>query len=301
MSFKVFIYYCALCGGWAAFLAWFVVWVLKVDHIDGAVGRSVAIGAILGMLVASGVGFVDAVLNAVGMLRLVRVMICSVMGMVGGAMGGLLGGVVVSATNVTLLVLPGWVLAGALIGSSIGVFDVMRAVTSNDDKTAAFKKLLNGVYGGLLGGFLGGLPFALIYSSGTLDDLIPHAKLTIGLVLLGLCIGLMIGLAQIILKQAWVRVEQGFRPGRELLLTKDETTIGRAEGSDLLLLADNTIGKLHAKIVLKNNRYLLKHEAEEGETTLNGDPISKPTPLRAGDLIGVGRSVLKFGEKEKRR
>ena len=26
MSFKLFIYYCALCGGWAAFLAWVALW-----------------------------------------------------------------------------------------------------------------------------------------------------------------------------------------------------------------------------------------------------------------------------------
>src|SRR6202008_206708 len=139
--------------------------------------------------------------------------------------------------------------------------DVVRALLTGENILAALKKLLNGIYGGLLGGFLGGVPFALVYKVAILDTYLPNAKLTIGLVLLGMCIGLMIGLAQVILKQAWVRVEEGFRPGRELLLTKDEITIGRAEGSDLLLLADTSIGKLHAKIRLKNNRYLLEHAA----------------------------------------
>jgi hypothetical protein len=266
-----------------------------------ALSFSAGTGAALGLLIASAVGFVDAFLNAVGLLRLVRVMICGVLGLIGGALGGLVGGFVVKQTSEPLLALPGWVLVGTLVGASVGVFDVARAVMAGEDVKAASKKLLNGVYGGLLGGFVGGLPFTLIYSSTKLSDLVPNARLTIGLVLLGICIGLMIGLAQVILKQAWLRVEEGFRSGRELMLTKDETTIGRAEGCDLLLLADNTIAKLHAKIVLKNNRYLLKHEAEEGETLLNDEPVGKPTPLRAGDLIRVGRSVLKFGEKEKRR
>src|SRR5947209_7243277 len=181
MSFKVFIYYCALCGGWAAFLAWAVVLIFKLPDKD-ALTFSAGTGAVMG----------------------------------------------------------------------------------GEDVKAASKKLLNGVYGGLLGGFVGGLPFTLIYSSTKLSDLVPHARLTIGLVLLGICIGLMIGLAQVILKQAWLRVEEGFRPGRELLLTKDETTIGRAESCDLGLFGDNTVQKLHARILLQNNRYLLVHAAEDG-------------------------------------
>jgi len=148
---------------------------------------------------------------------------------------------------------------------------------------------------------VGGVPFTLLTMSEDVQKAIPHGALAFSLVLLGLCIGLLIGLAQIILKQAWVRVEEGFRPGRELLLTKESIVLGRAEGCDLILLADNSIAKQHATIRLKNNRYLLEHTAEEGETLLNDEPVHKPTPLKAGDLIRVCRSVIKFGEKEKRK
>jgi hypothetical protein len=299
MSFKGYIYYCALCGGWAAFLVWALVLLLNLSANEP--WRSATIGALLGFFVAAAVGFVDAVLNAVGMQRFVRVMLCGALGVFGGFLGGLIGGFAVSQFNEPLIALPGWVLVGTLVGASIGVFDVVRAVAAGEDVTASAKKLLNGIYGGLLGGFVGGLPFTLIYSSTKLSELVPNARLTAGLVLLGLCIGLMIGLAQVILKQAWVRVEEGFRSGRELMLTKDETTIGRAEACDLGLFGDSSIEKLHAKIVRKNNRYLLAHAAEDGETFLNDEPVHRPVPLRAGDLIRVGSSVLKFGEKEKRR
>ena len=40
MSFKLFIYYCALCGGWAAFLAWGLVQWLGVG--DRGIGRCCA-------------------------------------------------------------------------------------------------------------------------------------------------------------------------------------------------------------------------------------------------------------------
>ena len=41
-----------------------------------------------------------------------------------------------------------------------------------------------------------------------------------GFTALGLCIGLLIGAAQVILKEAWVKVEAGFRPGRELIVVE---------------------------------------------------------------------------------
>src|SRR5947209_3223613 len=95
MSFKVFIYYCALCGGWAAFLAW------TIGHLGGFVGRGARIesdmvkamltGGLLGLFVAAAVGTMDALLNAVGSQRIIRVLLCLVIGMVGGFLGGLIG------------------------------------------------------------------------------------------------------------------------------------------------------------------------------------------------------------------
>jgi pSer/pThr/pTyr-binding forkhead associated (FHA) protein len=123
-----------------------------------------------------------------------------------------------------------------------------------------------------------------------------------GFVALGACIGLFIGLAQVILKEAWVKVETGPRSGRELILTKDETTIGRAEACDIGLFGDNTIEKMHARIVLKNGRYLLVDADTPSGTYLNDERITEPAPLRSGDLIRVGRDrLLRFSEKQKRR
>src|SRR5262249_11959334 len=111
----------------------------------------------------------------------------------------------------------------------------------------------------------------------------------------------LVGLAQVFLKEAWLKVVEGFRAGRELLLTRDETTIGRAESCDLGLFGDSAIAKLQAAVILKNNRYLLDHVADEGETLLNDEPVLKPTPLRNGDEIRLGRAVLVFGDRQKRR
>jgi hypothetical protein len=293
MSFKLFIYYCALCGGWAAFLAWALVAYLGIPAVRSDFLRAILIGGVLGALLAAALGTVDGFLNAVGSQRYQRALFCLGLGFLGGLVGGFLGELLHQASFPIVI---GWLLAGVLIGGSVGAFDLLRARLNEEDPRAALKKTLNGVYGGLLGGLLGGLPFGFLAGSPAL----PSSSLTIGLVALGVCIGLSVGLAQVILKEAWLKVESGFRAGRELLLTKGVTTIGRAEGCDLGLFGDNTIAKTHARILLQNNRYLLADAGSETGTFLNDEPVTAPTPLRSGDVIKVGKSILVFGERQKR-
>lgn len=297
MSFKLFIYYCALCGGWAAFLAWGMAQVggfnPRTSSLKEIVSAPLTAG-VLGLLVAGAVGAMDALLNAVGSQRLVRVGICLAIGLVGGLVGGLIGQLLYNLSHWTLVV--GWILMGVAVGASVGVFDLVRAVTAKEDRRAPLKKVLNGVLGGLVGGLMGGLPFGFLAGLGKLD----RSGLAIGLVMLGACVGLMIGLAQVFLKEAWIKVESGFRAGREVMLTKDATTIGRAESCDIGLFRDNTIERLHAKISLQANRYYLSDENTPAGTFVNNARVSQPTPLKNGDLIRVGSCELRFGERQKR-
>jgi predicted membrane-bound spermidine synthase len=295
MSFKLFIYYCALCGAWAAFLTWGLVQGLGVGAVDSAFLRVILIGGILGALVAGAVGMMDAILNAKGSQRYVRVALCMALGGFGGLFGGLIGQVLYQYISHLLLFI-GWIIAGSLIGASVGAFDLIRAFTTTQDLRMPLRKVINGVCGGFLGGLVGGLVFGVV--SGI--EFLPRSGLALGLVILGLCIGLLIGLAQVFLKEAWLKVESGFRAGREVMLSKDETTIGRAESCDVGLFGDNTVERTHARIQLKDNQYVLADAETTGGTFLNGKPVRKPTPLRNGDSIGVGNSVLRFGERQKR-
>jgi hypothetical protein len=173
-----------------------------------------------------------------------------------------------------------------------------------EELRGALRKLVNGVVGGTLGGLLGSALFLVlqlvwgkVFRDRVEDFWSPSAT---GFVALGLCIGLLIGLAQVILKEAWVKVEAGFRPGRELILSKPEVVIGRAESCDVGLFGDNTVERTHARILRKGRQYLLDDAGTPGGTYLNGARIVGPTPLRAGDLIEVGRCALRFGERQKR-
>ncbi|HZY86593.1 MAG TPA: FHA domain-containing protein [Gemmataceae bacterium] len=308
MSFKRFIYYCALCGGWAAFLAWAFVLGGNVRAIESPVPRTTLIAAVLGLLLGAAIGSVDALQNAVGAQRFVRVFLCMAVGLVGGALSGLVGEALHTALASfrvlsEVMVVLGWILVGVAIGASVGVFDLLRALLGKNDFRMPARKVVNGVVGGFLGGLVGGVLFEVLpaLAARAMRVELPRSSLAIGLVVLGTCIGLLIGLAQVILKEAWLKVEAGFRPGRELLLSKDETTIGRAESCDLGLFGDNGVERLHARIRLKNNRYLLDDAETPGGTFLNDARVDRPTALRDGDTIRVGRNTLRFGERQKKK
>jgi predicted component of type VI protein secretion system len=111
------------------------------------------------------------------------------------------------------------------------------------------------------------------------------------------CIGLLIGLAQVILREAWLRVEAGFRKGREVILAKPEITIGRAESCDVGLFGDPQIEKLHARICQDGDHYVL-HDEGAG-TYVNDEPVYGSRILHSGDAIRMGKSVLRFGERQK--
>jgi MFS family permease len=261
----------------------------------------------LGMMVALSLGLIDAlwVLSWTQVHRIgARVLVAVLVGTVGGFLGGLLGQALFHVRHWPVFLIFGWTITGLLIGAAPGVFDVLARLMREEDLRGALRKIVNGVLGGTFGGLLGSVLFlalqfvgGLVFRDRAEEFWSPSAT---GFVALGMCIGLLIGLAQVILKEAWVKVEAGFRPGRELILSKDETTIGRAESCDVGLFGDSTVERTHARILRKGRQYLLDDAGTPGGTYLNGARIAGPTPLQAGDLIQVGRCALRFGERQKR-
>ncbi len=303
MSFRLFIYYCALCGGWAAFLGWALGRMIAPHNPYGNAGIK---GMWLGMLIALGLSLVDAVwslsLKQIGLV-FQRVGVAVLVGVVGGLLGGIVGQALFSLTGVIGFVL-GWTMTGLLVGTSIGVFEILSGVIRQQDIQGAKKKLMKGLIGGAAGGALGGVLAWLFRSTwmGVFKTDQPDefwSPTAWGFVALGMCIGLLIGLAQVILKEAWIKVEKGRRAGREMILSKEKTTIGRAESCDLGLFGDNQIEKLHAAIVMAGNRYYLEDAATPGGTFVNEQRVVGRVPLQSGDMIRVGVNVLCFRERQK--
>src|SRR5262245_59426520 len=325
MSFRLFIYYCALCGGCAAYLGWVLG---RFALVNASVLQAGFKGMFLGMALALCLALIDALWNmspgqVVGVA--LRVLTAQFVGGVGGFVGGMVGQVLygwllarageklsVFHLLAWVFLVFGWVVTGLLIGASVSVFDVTARVLRDEAVGGARRKLLNGILGGSVGGLLGGVFFLLLQGAlglvfsalkakgeeTTLDKF--WSPGAFGFVILGMCIGLLIGLAQVILKEAWIKVEAGFRPGRELILSKEETSIGRAEGCDVGLFGDPAVEKLHARILRQNGRYVLVDEGSADGTGVTDEPVRGQVPLHSGDVIRLGKCVLRFGERQKR-
>jgi hypothetical protein len=305
MSFRLFIYLCALCGGGGAFLGWALGRMAAPP--TGTLAQGIK-GLFLGLVVALALGLVDA-LASVSARRsgavFPRVLTAVAVGTLGGLLGGLLGQMFFEVAELGLFFILGWTLTGFLIGVSLGVYDLLGGVLQGEDPRGALRKLRNGAIGGTTGGLLGGTLalglhsiWELIFTGKSPERL--WSPTAWGFVALGICIGLLIGLAQIILKEAWVKVEKGFRPGREMMLTRPETSIGRAEKCDIGLFGDPEIERFHARIRREGNGFVIEDAGTPSGTYVNGELVTAPRLLYSGDRIRLGHAVLRFGERSKK-
>ena len=304
MSFRLFIYYCALCGAAGAFIGWGLGRLLAGD--DKLLAASVK-GLFLGMFVALALSLVDSLWN-LSLRQFVavaeRVTAAVLVGGVGGFFGGLIGQALYSASPLLGFGL-GWTLTGLLIGAAPGVFDLLVSLNKRQDLRGPRRKVINGVLGGAVGGFLGGI--LSMFLRGAWNGLFeskPSALLwspsATGFVALGACIGLLIALAQVFLKEAWLHVEAGFRSGRQVILSRPVVTIGRAESCDIGLFGDSSVERLHARLSRQGQDYILSDAGSAGGTYVNGERLRGPRILHAGDAIRIGNCQLRFGERRKR-
>jgi hypothetical protein len=306
MSFRVFVYYCAAWGAAAALVGWALG---RLVEGDAALTDAALKGLFLGALVAVGLGLLDAL--AAGAARDaaglgVRLTLALAIGAAGGWVGGFIGQWLyqVSGSRWSALFVLGWTLTGLLIGAAPSAFDYLGSVLRGEDRRGARRKLRNGLLGGTLGGLAGGCASLLLHGAwaGLFKDADAQdlwSPSATGFAALGASIGLSVSLAQVILREAWLRVEAGFRPGRQVLLTKPQTSVGRAESCDVGLFGDALVEKVHALIQRQGDQWFVTDAGTPSGTRVNGQRIGGPTPLHRGDRIQVGGCVLAFDVKAK--
>lgn len=78
-----------------------------------------------------------------------------------------------------------------------------------------------------------------------------------------------------------------------LELSDAEITIGRASDNHIVL-PRNSVSKRHAKVIAKNGKFIAVDQGSTNGTIVNGQKISAPCVLKAGERMVVGDYVLAF-------
>ena len=315
MSLQAKTYLNLLAGALAGFLAWVLTdltgWFSDVLNASQVVngGKYLLYGAIFGLLLGLLLAVVDS-LTLGSRRRIVETLaLGAAIGAVGGWFGLWLGqsvyGIVIGSagneiTSVgrffELLIARavGYSLIGASVGAAQGVVNRSPVIARQ------------GAFGGFIGGLLGGTAFEIGNGLG-----FPSAfSRLLALAATGALAGFFVGLVQNLLKQAWIRVVLGRNEGKEYLISKPVTTIGRSELADIGLFGDPAIAPTHAVIesLPAQNRHRLravmepnKRGAEYAPPLVNGQPVAGEQWLVDGDTLQIGKRTLLFQEKATRK
>ena len=178
MSFRWFIYYCAVCGGCAALIGWVLG---IIPHLGANVMQDALKALCLGLMLGGVLAVIDSLVNfswAQIVTAALRVLTAAFFGGVGGFFGGMITGAITRGLYwmptplVIIGQILGWTLTGLLIGASVGVFDVFAALLRDQDTRGAMRKVIHGLSGGAIGGLLGSLLYLMFLGASALSSAI---------------------------------------------------------------------------------------------------------------------------------
>ena len=252
-------------------------------------------GGFIGVLLGVADTLLSGMPNQWGKVIGVGLLVGILSGLIGGALGMLLFGplYVFPAKNPLDFLRNvfargvGWAIIGAMAGTAPGW------------RKWSVRVGRNGFIGGLIGGLLGGATFEIIpYLLVGLSSPGIAARL-FGFAITGAMIGLFIALVNELFKEAWIRVVVGRNEGKEFLIEKEETRIGRYELSDVPLFGDPSVARTHAIVAAQGGgRFLLRDTGESPTGVLvNGQRIVGEALVRNGDQIQLGGKLLVFYER----
>lgn len=96
---------------------------------------------------------------------------------------------------------------------------------------------------------------------------------------------------------AEIVVDKGPDKDKEFTLHKQVSMIGRAGGrQNEIQLSDDTVSKEQASVYYDSSSkyFTLKNESQTNVTQVNGKMLTEPVLLNNGDLIEMGKTVLRF-------
>jgi len=176
-----------------------------------------------------------------------------------------------------------WALSGVAMGLGQGV-----ALRSK-------KLFVNGMIGGVVGGLLGGLLFDPIGRMLAGDD--GNLSRAVGFVVIGLVTGLMVGIVELIAREAWLKMLAGPLAGKEFVLYRDPTSIGSSPKREVYLFKDPDVEPVHALVRRVGEGYEIEDQKTPAGVLLNGRKVTRAR-LKSQDQIRIGSTGLLFTMKE---
>lgn len=287
------IYYNAVFGALGGLISWlFIGLFLNIDtsSLGALFLKDALLGAAVGVCIGGSIGAVDGLTVSRSRRRLVRgVALGSLIGLIGGLIGLVIGEVIFKfAGGGVWPRAVGWAIFGLLVGTSEGRVQQSREKTSY------------GAVGGLLGGLIGGSTYERL---STLLRTVTHDRelaltvgTAVGLIILGACIGSLIGLVEDILRSAWLKVVVGRLEGRTFTLTGEESTLGRSDTCDVVIPGDSEVADRHAVIQQREDSFVLEPLAQPA--FVNQKRADHPFRLQHGDRIQLGKTQMTFNLEE---
>ncbi|MGH9420552.1 MAG: FHA domain-containing protein, partial [Thermoanaerobaculia bacterium] len=180
-----------------------------------------------------------------------------------------------------------WTLAGMAMGLGQGI--ALRS-----------KRLLGyGFLGGLIGGLLGGLLFDPL-------DLVIIGPSSIGagwsrmvgFIIIGAAVGAMIGLVELLSRDAWLRMTEGPLAGKEFLIFRDVMNIGASPRSEIYLFNDPRVAPTHASLRTLGDEIEISATDRVHPLLVNNNAI-RTARLRHGDRITIGATSFVFEQRQR--
>lgn len=290
---KLRIYYNAVIGASGGLIGWALITLLLRFAATGP-AKLYLRDALQGALIGASIGFaLGSAEQLAGRFRLTNrrqslmsAAIGSGAGLLGLVFGELIFGLAGGGVWPRAV---GWALFGALLG--LGQWYV----------TGMPSKGVYGALGGLMGGLIGGSTYerllVLLLNLALGRSWALAVGGAVGLMLLGVCIGAMIGLVEDILRQAWLRFIYGPLEGQTRTLDprRARITLGRSDQCDIVLREDPDLAGIHAEITCANGSFSIS--GREGTVTLRTANQALPVQqhlLQPGDTVQLGRTRFLF-------
>jgi len=263
--------------------------------------------ATVAALIGFGIGATDGIVCRIPQRAIIGGLVGALVGFVGGLVSGVVAGVIYgplshaaqhqiasssgSLRSVGFLLqmiarMMAWTLAGAAMGLGQGI-----ALRSG-------KLLSYGFLGGIIGGMLGGLlfdPLDLVLGSGRIGA---DSSRLIGFAVIGIAVGTMIGVVELLTRDAWLRMIEGPLAGKEFLMFRDVMNIGASPRSEIYLFNDAKVAQTHATIRMVGDECEINARDRINPLLVNGQPV-RTSRLRHGDRIQIGDTSFLFEQRQR--